>query len=78
MHVGIAAGPLIYQSGDYFGRTVNLASRIASHATANQVLVDDQTSLATTDADVAFDEIGPVELKGVAQPVRLSEARRLS
>ena len=45
---------------------------------ADQVLVDDQTTLATTDQDVAFDEIGPVELKGVAQPVRLSEARRLT
>ena len=76
--VGIAAGPLIYQSGDYFGRTVNLAARIASYATANQVLVDDQTTLASTDADLAFDEVGHVELKGVAQPVRLSEARRLS
>ena len=78
VHVGIAAGPLIFQSGDYFGRTVNLASRIASYATANQVLVDDQTTLASTGADVAFDEIGHVELKGVAQPVRLSEARRLT
>ncbi|HEY6566093.1 MAG TPA: adenylate/guanylate cyclase domain-containing protein [Actinomycetota bacterium] len=78
VHVGIAAGPLIYQSGDYFGRTVNLASRIASYATANQVLVDDQTTQATTDGDVTFDEIGPVELKGVTLPVRLSEARRLT
>jgi adenylate cyclase len=78
VHVGIAAGPLIYQSGDYFGRTVNLASRIAAYATADQVPVDDQTTLATTDQDVTFDEIGPVELKGVAQPVRLSEARRLT
>ena len=78
VHVGIAAGPLIYQSGDYFGRTVNLASRIAAYATADQVLVDDQTTLATTDRDVAFHEIGAVELRGVAQPVRLSEARRLT
>ena len=78
VHVGIAAGPLIYQSGDYFVRTVNLASRIAAYAIADQVLVDDQTTLATTDQDVAFDEIGPVALKGVAQPVRLSQARRLT
>jgi adenylate cyclase len=77
VHVGIAAGPLIFQSGDYFGRTVNLASRIAAYATANQVLVDDQTAQTTSDADVAFDEIGPVELKGVPQPVTLSEARHL-
>ena len=28
-HVGIHAGPIVFQEGDYFGRTVNVASRIA-------------------------------------------------
>jgi adenylate cyclase len=28
-HVGIHAGPVVFQEGDYFGRTVNLAARIA-------------------------------------------------
>jgi len=40
-HVGIAAGPLIFQDGDYFGRTVNTAARIAAYASAGQVLVSD-------------------------------------
>jgi class 3 adenylate cyclase len=30
---------MIYDEGDYFGVTVNIAARIASHATADQVLV---------------------------------------
>ena len=30
---------MIYDEGDYFGGTVNIAARIASHATADQVLV---------------------------------------
>jgi len=38
-HVGVAAGPVVAQGGDYFGRTVNLAARIAAHAGAGQVLV---------------------------------------
>src|SRR5918994_2112555 len=38
-YVGVAAGPVVVQGGDYFGRTVNLAARIAAHATAGQVLV---------------------------------------
>ena len=25
-HVGVAAGPVVVQGGDYFGRTVNLAA----------------------------------------------------
>ena len=31
-HVGVAAGPVVVQGGDYFGRTVNLAARIAAYA----------------------------------------------
>ena len=31
-HIGVNAGPMLYDQGDYFGRTVNVASRIASHA----------------------------------------------
>ena len=31
-HIGVNAGPMIYEEGDYFGRTVNIASRIASRA----------------------------------------------
>jgi class 3 adenylate cyclase len=37
LHTGIAAGPLIFQDGDYFGRTVNTAARIASHAGPGEV-----------------------------------------
>jgi class 3 adenylate cyclase len=38
-HVGVAAGPVVVQGGDYFGRTVNLAARIAAYASAGRVLV---------------------------------------
>ena len=36
-HVGVAAGPVVVQGGDYFGRTVNLAARIAAYARAGRV-----------------------------------------
>jgi adenylate cyclase len=75
-HVGIAAGPVIFQDGDYFGRTVNVAARVAAHATAGQVLVSDDVQRLVTEPDVEFVEIGPVELKGVSRPVLLYEASR--
>jgi adenylate cyclase len=74
-HVGVAAGPVIFQDGDYFGRTVNLASRIAGHATAGQVLVTDEVAQLTTDPRIAFTEIGSVSLKGVSEPVALHQAQ---
>ena len=38
-HVGLHAGPVLFQEGDYFGQTVNLASRIAEYARPGEVLV---------------------------------------
>jgi adenylate cyclase len=75
-HVGIHAGPVIFQDGDYFGRTVNLASRIAEYARPGEVLVSQEVVDATDAAGVSFVEIGPVELKGVPETLRLHTARR--
>ena len=38
-HVGLHAGPVLYQEGDYFGQTVNLSARIADYARSGEVLV---------------------------------------
>lgn len=78
-HVGVNAGPVIFQDGDYYGRTVNLASRIASRAGPGQVLVTDEViANARHREDLAFKEIGPVQLKGVAAPVMVHRAMRAS
>ncbi len=75
-HVGIHAGPVIFQEGDYFGRTVNLAARIAEYARPGEVLVSQEVVDAADAAPVSFTEIGPVELKGVPGTLRLHSARR--
>jgi adenylate cyclase len=74
-HVGVAAGPVVAQGGDYFGRTVNLAARIAAHASASRVLVSERVVEAAPQG-VSFVELGLVRLEGIAHPVRLLEARR--
>src|SRR6266700_124162 len=38
-HVGVNAGPVVFRDGDYFGRTVNIAARIAARAGPGEVLV---------------------------------------
>jgi adenylate cyclase len=75
-HVGIHAGPVVFQEGDYFGRTVNLAARIAEYARPGEVLVSQEVVDAVDAASVSFVEIGPVELKGVPGTLRLHIARR--
>jgi adenylate cyclase len=75
-HVGIHAGPVVFQEGDYFGRTVNLAARIAEYARPGEVLVSQEVVDAADGGPVTFTEIGPVELKGVPGPLRLYTARR--
>jgi adenylate cyclase len=75
-HVGVAAGPVVVQGGDYFGRTVNLAARIATHAGADQVLVSASVAESASPEGVTFGELGELRLEGFARPVRLLEARR--
>ena len=75
-HVGLHAGPVIFQEGDYYGATVNLASRIADFAQAGQVIVSRSVVDASQGAPVAFREVGPVELKGVAGAMDLYAAAR--
>jgi adenylate cyclase len=82
-HVGVNAGPVVFRDGDYFGRTVNIASRIASVAGPGEVLVSDAV-IAETEGDAGhvlpdgralrFEQVGPVELKGIATPVMLHRA----
>jgi adenylate cyclase len=75
-HVGLHAGPVIFQEGDYYGQTVNVAARIASVAQAGQVLVSQAVIDASDRTDVAFRGIGPVGLKGVAEAMHLFTAHR--
>lgn len=75
-HVGVEAGPMIYDEGDYFGRTVNLAARIASQAGPDQVFVGEGLARLGAPTGVRLVEVGRFELKGISQPVTLREAIR--
>jgi adenylate cyclase len=75
--VGIHAGPVVFQEGDYFGRTVNIAARIAEYARPGEVLVTQEVVDAADLDGVGFTTIGPVELKGVAEPLDLRSVRRV-
>jgi class 3 adenylate cyclase len=75
-HVGVHVGPVVFQGGDYFGRTVNTAARIGDYARPGEVLVSQDVVDAAGLDGVDFTPVGPVELKGVSEPISLHSARR--
>jgi class 3 adenylate cyclase len=74
--MGINAGTVIAQEGDYFGKTVNVAARIADYAQPHEVLVSEEAKRSAGIEDVAFELVGDVALKGVSRAVRLHRATR--
>ncbi len=75
-HVGLHAGPVLFQEGDYYGRTVNVASRVGDYARPGEVLVSQEVVDAADGMGLAFTDIGPVELKGISGAIRLHAAHR--
>lgn len=74
-HVGLHAGPVVRQEGDYYGQTVNLAARIGEYARPGEVLVSRAVVDASNGAELSFEEIGAVQLKGISGLVELYAAR---
>ena len=74
--IGINAGAVIAQEGDYFGRTVNVASRIADYAQPHEVLVSEEARMSADVPEVEFELVGDVLLKGLSRSVRLHRVTR--
>jgi adenylate cyclase len=77
--IGINSGPVLYRDGDYFGREVNLASRVVARARGGEVLVTGQVvdEIRGQAPHLHVDPIGQVKLKGFDQPrslCRVSQA----
>jgi adenylate cyclase len=75
--IGVHYGTTLYRDGDYFGRDVNLTSRVVARARGGEVLVSDAVVDALRDSPhLTFEEIGQVKLKGFAEPRVLCRAVR--
>src|SRR5258708_12476102 len=74
LRVGIHRGPVVAQSGDYYGSTVNLAARITDYARPNEVLVSASVLPEPVDG-IELEHIGHVTLNGIAPAAHLSRAR---
>ncbi|MSX02096.1 MAG: MerR family transcriptional regulator [Actinobacteria bacterium] len=68
--IGIHCGNVVFRDGDYFGREVNLAARVAARAAAGEVLVT-WPVVETSGRHLEFELIGEVQLKGFSQATEL-------
>jgi len=73
VRIGLHYGRPIARGDDLIGHDVNIASRIADHASAGEVLVSENLlNAAGTVAGVVVSPLGPIEMKGIPDPVWLS------
>ena len=76
--IAVHYGAALYRDGDYYGREINMASRIAARSGAGEVLVSrpvvDQVTAAGR-RGVVLDPIGEISLRGFNEPTELFLAR---
>ena len=66
VRIGLHTGTAIEREGDYFGRNVAMAARVAAMADGGEILVTEEIADALRDAkDFRFVEDDTVELKGL-------------
>jgi adenylate cyclase len=76
LRAGAALGRALPRAGDWFGRPVNLASRITAIARPGSVLVEREVRESARDA-YGWSYAGERRLRGIREPVPLFRARRL-
>lgn len=76
LRAGIAWGSALSRAGDWFGRPVNLASRITQIARPGSLLAEREVRESSRDA-YRWSYAGEKRLRGVREPVTLYRARRL-
>ncbi len=70
LHTGISAGPVIERDGDYFGRTVNLASRISGVPAPGEIVLS-ATAAEFKASETRLVPLSPRSVKGIASAVQL-------
>jgi adenylate cyclase len=69
-HIGIHCGPVVFQDGDIYGSTVNVAARLSARAAPGEVLVSKPVADRIAQPG-RLEPVGVVDLKGVAQPLQV-------
>jgi adenylate cyclase len=72
--IGVHYGETLYRDGDYYGREVNQAARVAARAAGGEVMVT-RPVVEASGPHLEFTRIGEVRLKGFSEATELFLAR---
>ena len=76
VRIGLHTGEAIKEAGDFYGKTVILASRIAAEANGGEILVSSTLKdMVESAGDLRFEESRDVELQGLAGVHRIHKAQ---
>ncbi len=75
LRVGVAYGEGLGRAGDWYGRPVNLASRVTAYARPGSVLATNEVCEAAG-GDYRWSKAGVRRFKGIREPVGLQRVRR--
>jgi adenylate cyclase len=73
--IGIHSGVALYRDGDYYGRDVNIAARIAARSAGGEVLVT-RPIVDAAGSHLEFERIAEIKLKGFNEPTEIFVARQ--
>jgi adenylate cyclase len=73
--IGVHSGAALYRDGDYYGRDVNIAARVAARAAGGEVLVT-RPLVGQAGPNVEFERIAEIRLKGFTVSTEIFIARR--
>jgi class 3 adenylate cyclase len=76
VRIGLHTGEAIKEAGDFYGKTIILASRIAAEANGGEILVSSTLKdMIDSAGDLRFEECREVELQGLAGLHRIHKAK---
>ena len=75
--IGIHYGDALYRDGDYYGRDVNIASRVAARSAGGEVLAT-RPVVERAGPHLEFDRIADVRLRGFSESTEIFLARQAS
>ncbi len=78
VRVAINVGEVRLEGNDVFGEPVNIAARVEGLAEAGEVTFTEAVYLSMNRAEVAAEELGRFDLKGIPEAVRLFRASKVT